>query len=68
VQGKNYSSEEKLKIINRVKSKESKASLFHKCGIPEESGYVWIKEEGNYVFVSSYRRQHMASKKESWNL
>jgi transposase-like protein len=32
---KNYTIVEKLKIIERVKNGESKASLFHEHGIPE---------------------------------
>jgi hypothetical protein len=42
---KNYTIIEKLKIIERVKNGESKASLFCECGIPEGTICGWMKEE-----------------------
>jgi hypothetical protein len=37
---KNYTIIEKLRIIEKVKNGESKARLFHKCGIPKEQHTV----------------------------
>ena len=40
---KNYMKEEKLKIINKVKSGVSKAALFRETGIPDVRIRGWIK-------------------------
>ena len=42
---KAYSVSDKLKIIDRVKNGESKASLSRECGIPEGTIRGWMKEE-----------------------
>jgi transposase-like protein len=42
---KNYSIEEKLKIIDKVRSGVSKASINRECGIPEGTIRGWMKEE-----------------------
>jgi hypothetical protein len=47
---KNYKIIEKLKSIKRVKNADSKASLFHECGIPEQTIHDWMKEE-NYFHL-----------------
>jgi transposase-like protein len=42
---KNYTTVEKLKIIERVKNGKSKASLFCEHGVPEGTIRSWMKEE-----------------------
>ena len=42
---KSYSVAEKLKIIDRVKRGETKASLSRVCGFPEGTIWGWMKEE-----------------------
>jgi hypothetical protein len=50
----NYTIVEKLKIIERVKNGESKASLFRISGIPEGTIRGWMKEENKLrAFVDS---------------
>jgi hypothetical protein len=44
---------EKLKIIEGVKNREPKASLFRKFGIPEVTTCSWMKENKLRSFVDS---------------
>ena len=45
IKRKNYTIEEKLQVIEKVKSGVSKASIFRESGIPEGTIRGWVKEE-----------------------
>jgi hypothetical protein len=53
----------KLGITETVKNNESKASLFRKCGIQEETMCGWIKE-GKKIFICRLNRRRRSSTKE----